>query len=162
MFARHALHGLRILVSLPPELSSRYPSSKLPWLCQGRSMQVTLPGVFHLCKMLSGLAVSEHPGRIHCSPVLLSHHRRETPYSTTSGNDTVAESVVAISSNVCPTRVPFTRRLHIASFCIGAPSGSRNWVSRGMANRPSPPLMSAHDTRFLEMIRLCRECVPHR
>ena len=161
MFARHALHGLRILVSFPPELSSQYPSSKLPWLCQGRSMQVTLPGVFHLCKIFSALAVSEHPGRIHCSAVVLSRHRRETPCSSTCGNDTVAQSLVATSSNVCPTHVPFTQRLHIAWFCIGVPGGSRNCVSRGMASRPSPPRMSANDTRFLKMIKLCRECVPH-
>ena len=162
MFARHALHGLRILGSFSPELSSQYPSSKLPWSYQCRSMRLTFPGVFHLCKVFSAVAVSEHPWRIHCSAALLSHHRPGTPHITTCGNDTVAKSLVSISSNVCPNHVPFTRRLHIAWFCIGAPSGARNCVSRGVANRPSPPPMSANDTRFLEMIRLCRECVPHR
>ena len=95
MFARHELHALRILVSCARELRSRYPSSKLPWLYEDRSMQVELPDVCHLGKVLSALAVSERPRRIHCSAVVVSHHGRDTPWRTAYGNDTVAEFFLA-------------------------------------------------------------------
>ena len=162
MIARHSLHGLRILVSYAPELGSRYPSSKLPWLYESRSTQVTLPGLPHRCKKIYALAVSERPRPIHCSDVVVSHYRRETPSSTTHGNATVTECLMATSSNAYPARVPFTRWPRIASWlCIGATRGS-HCVSRGMSDRPTTQRSSAHETRFLENLRFCREYVPHK
>ena len=158
MFTRDALHGLRILVSCALELRSRYPSSKLPWLYEGRCMQVTVPGVFHRYKASSSLAVSEHPRRMPWSAVVMSHNRRERP-SQTCGNDTVADFLMVSSSNFSPTRVPLRRWLHIASVCIGVTRGPHDCVSRGMADRPSS--LGANDTRFLEGLRLCRECASH-
>ena len=161
MFSRHAFHGLRMLVSCAPELRSRYPSSKLPWLYEDRSMQVTLPGVLNLCKILSALVLSERPRRIHCSAVVLSPYRRETPCSTKCSNDTGAEFHVATSSNMCPTPAPFTRWLRMACFCIGGTRGSHNLVSRGIADRFTTQRMLG-DKRFLENLGLCREYVPYR
>ena len=160
MLARHALHSLRILVSCAPELRSRYPSIKLPWLYEGQCMQFTLTGVFHRSKMLSALAVSEHPRRMHWPAVVMSHHRRERP-SQTCGNDTVVEFLMISSSNFSPTRVPFTRWLQVACVCIGATRGPHDCVSRGMADQPSSQRMGAHDSRFLDSLRLYRECAPH-
>ena len=157
MLTRDALHGLRILVSCALELRSRYPSSKLPWLYEGRCMQVTVPGVFHRYKASSSLALSEHPRRMPWSAVVMSHNRRERP-SQTCGNDRVADYLMVTSSNFIPNRVTFARWLHIASVCIGATRGPHDCVSRGMADRPSS---QAYDTRFLENLRLCRECAPH-
>ena len=160
MFAQHALHALRILVSRAPELQCRYPSSKLPWLYEYRIMQVKLPGAFNLRKVLSALAVSERPRRIHCSAVVVSHNGRDTPCCTAYGNDMVAAFFVSTASNVLNS-VPFTRWLHTARLCIGATRGSHNCVSRGMADQPSSQRVTVFDTRFLENLKVCRECVPH-
>ena len=147
MLARHASHGLRILVSCAPKLRSRYPSIKLPWLCEGQCMQLTLAGMFRRSKIPSALAVSEYPRRMHWPVVVMSHHRRERP-SQTCGNDTVAEFLMISSSNVSPTRVPFTRWLHVACVCIGATRGPHDCVSRGMADQPS-----SQPVLFLRKIR---------
>ena len=157
MFARHALHGVRILVSCAPELQCRYPSSKLPWLHEGRSMQVTFPGVSQVCKFLPDLAVSERPRRIHFSAVVASHHGRDTPRCTTYGNDMVDAFPMSTSSNARLNSIPFTRTRHTAWLCIAATRGPHNCVSRGMADRPSSQRMSAPDTRFLDSLKLCRE-----
>ena len=162
MFTRHTLYGLRTLVPCTPELRSLHPSSKLPWLYEGQCMQATLPGVLHHCKIFSALAVLERPWRIHSSAVALSHHPRETPCSTTYGNDMLDNFCVASSSDVCPTRVPTSRWLSIAWAGIGAKRGSHSCMSRSMAERPSSRLMSWHDNLFLEKLRLCREYVSHR
>ena len=163
MFAGHRLHGFRTLVSCAPELRSRYLSNKLTWLYEGRSIQVTLPGVFNFFKpLISASAVLERSRRIHCSAVALSHYRPETPCSTTCGYDTVAEFVMANSSNLCPKGWPYTRWIHNAWFCVGAAMGSHNGGFRGMADRPSLQRVSGHDTRFVESLRLCREYVPYR
>ena len=159
MFARHALHGLRILVSCAPELQCRYPSSKLPWLHEGRIMQVKLAGIFPLSEFLSALALSEHPRRIHCSAAVVSHHGRDTPWCTTYGNDMVAAFIANTAYNMHPNPVPFTRWLHTAWLCIGETRGSHNCVSRGMADQPSSQSMTARDTRFLESLKVCREYV---
>ena len=161
MLTRHALHGLRILASCASELRSRYPSSKLPWPYENRSMEVKFPGLFHLRKVLSALAVSERPRRIHCSAVLVSHHGLDTQWCTTYGNDTVAELLFSTAANVHPNPVPFMRWLHTAWLCIGATRGSHNRVSRGMADRPSSQRMTAHDTHFVENLKLCQEYVSH-
>ena len=159
MLALHALHGLRTLVSCTSKLHSRYPSSKM---YEGRSMQLTSPGISHLCEIVCTLPVSEHPWRIQCSDVVFSHHHRETPYSTTRGNDMVADFVTATTPKVCVPRGPLTRLLPIAWFGIGAERGPHSCVSRSMADRPSSRHMSAHDTSFLEGLRLCREYVSLR
>ena len=161
MFARHALHGLRTLVSCPPELRSRHPSNKLAWLYEGRGIQVTLPGDFHLCNMLSVFAVSQRPMRMHCSAVVMSHHRREMP-SQTCGIETVAKNLMAPFSKLFPNRVLSTRWLHMARVCVSATRGPHNGVSRGMADRPSSQIVADDDTSFLENLRLCREYAPHR
>ena len=157
MFTRHALHALRILVSCAPELRSRHPSSKVPWLYEDRSMQVKFPGRVHLCKFPSALEVSERRRRLHCSAVVVSHHGRDTPWCTTYGNDMVAESIVSTASNVHSNPVPFTRWLHTAWLCIGETRGSHSCVSRGMADQPSSQRMTARDTLFLENLKVCRE-----
>ena len=163
MFARHALHGLRILVSCAPELRSRYLSSKLPWLYEGRSMQITSFGVLRFDTCVNyALAVSRRPRRIHCSAVMLSHYRPEPQCTTTCGNDTVAEFLTTNSSNLCPTGVPFTRWLHIAWFYAGSTRGSHKCGFQSMAGRPSSQRVSDRDTAFLENLRLCREYVPQR
>ena len=162
MFTGHTLHGFRIPASCAPELRSRYLPSKLTWLYEGRSIQVTLPGVLKFCKAsLSASAVSERPWRIHCSAVVLSHNRPETPCSTTYDNDTVAEFLIANTSNAFPKGWPYTRWLHNARFIVGAAMGSHNCGFRGMADRPSSKRVSDLDTRFVDSLRLCRECVPH-
>ena len=163
MFAGRTLHDFRILVSCGPELRSRYLSSKLPWLYEGRSMQVTLPGVLNFFKpLLSALAVSERSRPIHCAAVVLSHYRPETPCSTTCGNVKVSELLMAKKINSCPTGVPFTRWNHIAWFCVGATRGLHNCGFRGIADRPTSQRVSAHDTNFLDSLGLCHEYVPHR
>ena len=162
MFAGHALHVRRILVSCAPELRSRYLSSKLPWLYQGRSMKVTLNGVSpFFYPLLSAVAASERPRRIHCSAVVLSHYRPETPCSTTCANDTVSDFFIAKSSSVRPKGRPYTRWLGNAWFCVGVAMGSHNFEFRGMADRPSLQRVSDRDTSFVETLRLCREYVPH-
>ena len=159
MWARHALHGLRTLVSCTSKLHSRYPSSKM---YEGGSMQVTLPGVRHLCKMLPALAVSEHPWRNNRSAVVFSHHHRETLCSTIHGNDMSADFLMNTASNVSLPRDLLTRWPSIAWFGIGAKRGSHNCVSRSMADLPASGRTSDHDTRFDEGLRLCREYVFHR
>ena len=159
MFARHALHSVRILVSCAPELRSRYPSSKLPWLYEGQDSQVKLLGMLHLEKCLSVLAVSERLRQVYCSTVV-SHNGRDTPCCTTYGYDMVAALVNSTSPNVLPNRLPFMRSLHTTWLCIGAPRVSRNCTSRGMSDRPSSQRVSAFNTHFLERLQLCREYVP--
>ena len=161
MFARHALKGLRILVSCAPELRSRYLYSKVPWLYEGRSMQITSPGVlrFDTC-VNSAVAVSQRPRQIHFSAVVLSHYRPDPQCTTTCSNDIVDEFLMTNSSNLCPTGVPFTRWLHIAWFYAGSTRRSHKCGFRGMADLPSSQRVSDRDTAFLENLRLCREYVP--
>ena len=159
MFVEHALHGYRIIVSCGPELRSRYLSSKVPWLHEGRRMQVSLPGVLKFSQSLLS-AISERPRRIHCSAVALSLYRPELPCRTTSGNVKVAELLMTTSSNELLTAAPFTRCLHTVWFCIGATRGSHSCGFRGFADRPSS--QDLRDTQFLENLGLCREYVPHR
>ena len=162
MFAGHALHVLRVLVSRAPELRSRYLSSKLPWLYEGRSIQVTLSGGLEFSKpLLASVAASERPRRIHCSAVVLSHYRPETPRSTTCGNDTVAKLLIVKGDNVCAKGWQYTRWLHNAWFCVRAAMGSHNCGFRGMADRASSQRMSLKNACFVERLRLCREYVPH-
>ena len=144
MFARHILRGLRILVSCASDLRSRYPSSQLPWPCEGQGIQSTLPFVFPHCETRAVLAISEHPRRTGCSVVVLPHHRGGTPCNT-CGNATLARFLKPTSSISYPTRAPFMPWLHIAWFCSGATSELHNSVSR---HKP-----------FLEAVKLCREYV---
>ena len=161
MIAGHTLHGIRSLVSCGPELRSRYLSSKIPWLYEGRTMQVSLRGVLNFCTpLLSALAMSERPRQIHCSAVVLSHYRPEMLCSTTCGNAKVAELLMATSTNTVLSTAPFTPWLHTVWFRIGATRGSHSWGFRGFADRPSSQRL--RDTHFHESLGLCREYVPHR
>ena len=158
MFARHILHGLRILKSCAPELRKRHPSSRPPWPYKGHSMQLTLPFVLRICEARFASAVSERPKRTHSSASAVSHYRMGTPNNTSCSNAMVTELVMATKSNVCPSRRPSTRWPYIAWVC--ATRGSPNCVSRGMAVLPSSQRESTYHSIFLDNLRLCREYVP--
>ena len=160
MFAWHTLHGLRILKSCALEVRKRYPSSQTPWPCKRQNMQFTLPFMLRVWETRVVSAVSERPGRNHCSAVAVSHYRRDTPKNTTCSNAMVTELFIATTFNMCPPDRPSTRWPYILWAYTGATRGSHNCMSRGMADLPSSRNKSARESNFLENLRLCREHVP--